>query len=346
MVPDRDRSPVSAVLAEPLRSRRSWPPSSIVSVSIHGYHRRPTPDPAKRVGLASRIVEAIAASGWPSIDAVLLPGGFLRLPDPIGYLDAEGRTAALMGRRTASELGALTARLNPSCTLVAGVDFKPFNRKVGGDQFVAAWRTGDLVALARKTFPADGDTDGSGPVYPVYEEDFASSSRVIMVGSGRRAILLGCYDAFGVRSAAHPRFANLTAIRLARDRIGTLHRPTMELRRGLLGQWRAMVAEQSPDLALAAIHNFIRPGADGYWQRHGIAGASAALGGVPVIGAAHFNEALPASPEQSPLAATGVPVGHLDEGAWRRPHIWRPAASLTLTEADGVPTALIRRLDL
>lgn len=346
MVPDRDRSPMPAALADPRRSRRSWPPSSIVSVSIHGYHRRPTPDPAKRVDLASKIVEAIAASGWTSIDAVLLPGGFQRLSDPIGHHDQQGRVAALMRRRPVADLGALSAHLGPSCTLVAGVDFKPFNRKVGGDQFVAAWRGGDLVALARKTFPADGDTDGSGPVYPVYEDDFASPSRAITFGSGRRALLLGCYDAFGVRSLAHPRFANLTAIRLARDRIGTLRRPSMELRRAYLGQWRAMVAEQAPDLALVAIHNFIRPGADGYWQRHGIAGASAALGGLPVIGAAHFNEGLPPSPEQSPLASIDVPTGHLDEGAWRRPHAWRPAASLTLTDADGVPVALTRRFDL
>ncbi len=346
MVPDRDRSLMPAVLAGPLRSRRSWTPGSIIAVSIHGYHRRPTPDPAKRVALASRIVEAIAASGWTSIDAVLLPGGFLRLADPIGHFDEEGRAAALMRRRTVADLGTLSAHLSPSCTLVAGVDFKPFNRKVGGDQFVAAWRGGDFVALARKTFPADGDTDGSGPVYPVYEDDFASPSRVITLARGRRAILLGCYDAFGVRSVAHPRFANLTAIRLARDRTGTLHRPSMEVRRAFLGQWRAMAAEQAPDVALVAIHNFIRPGADGYWQRHGIAGASAALGGIPVIGAAHFNEGLPILAEQNPLAATDVPTGHLDEGAWRRPHAWRPAASLTLTDADGVPIALIRRFDI
>ena len=194
--------------------------------------------------------------------------------------------------------------------------------------------------------PADGDTDGSGPIYPVYEEDFASPTRVITLGSGRRAILLGCYDAFGVRSLAHPRFANLTAIRLARDRTGNLRAPSMELRRGFLREWRAMVAEQAPDLGLVAIHNFIRPGADGYWQRHGIAGASAALGAVPVIGAAHFNEGLPILAGLSPLASIDVSTSHLDEGAWRRPHAWRPAASLTLPDADGVPVALIRRFDL
>ena len=153
MVSDRDRSPMPTALADPLRRPRSWPPSSIVSVSIHGYHRRPTPDPAKRVALAARIVEAIAASGWPSVDAVLLPGGFLRLADPIGHLDEEGRAAALMRRRTVHDFGALSAHLGPSA-LVAGVDFKPLSRKVGGDQFVAAWRGGGLVALARKTFPA------------------------------------------------------------------------------------------------------------------------------------------------------------------------------------------------
>ncbi|MBL8569551.1 MAG: hypothetical protein JNK84_10745 [Phreatobacter sp.] len=298
--------------------------------------------------MAERIIDAIALSGWGDVEAVLLPGGFLRLPDPIGHLDETARREALLSRPMVRALGELSRRLAGRAGppfLVVGIDLKPLNRRIGGDQMVAAWRDGELVALTRKTFPANGDTDGWGPVYPVYEEDFSSPSRMVVLPRGRRAVLLGCYDAFGVRGIIHERHADLTAMRLARDRVNGLHRPSIALRRYFLARCRALMAAHPPDLALIAIHNFIRPGADGYWQRHGIAGASAALGGIPVIGASHFNEALPQDPDRSPLAAAGVPQTHLDQGGRREPHAVRPDASIVLHGRDGSPLAIIRRFD-
>jgi hypothetical protein len=350
MVQDRDRPRM------PRRGRSgSSPPSlslpfaSIVSVSIRGFHRRPTPDPEARVQMAERIVDAIAGSGWDEVEAVLLPGGYLRLPDPVGHLDESGRRSALLDRPVVQALGGLSRRLrrNGATPLfVVGIDLKPFNRRIGGDQMVAAWRDGELVSLARKTFPANGDTDGWGPVYPVYEADFRNPSRVVTLASGRRALLLGCYDAFGVRGIVHERHADLTAMRLARDRDGELRAPSMAIRRGFLNGWRSLIAAHPPDLALVAIHNFARPGADGYWQRHGLAGASAALGGIPVIGASHFNEALPASPGQSVLASSGVPLTHLARGNRREPHVLGPSSSITLRWHRGERLVLIRRFQL
>jgi hypothetical protein len=120
----------------------------------------------------------------------------------------------------------------------------------------------------------------------------------------------------------------------------------MAQRRTSLARWSALIAANPPDLALCAIHGFKRPGMDGYWQRHGIAGASAALHGIPVIGASHFNKALPRTADRSVLAAAGVPLSHLELGPHRPMHALAPAEGFTLADDDGRPVALLRRFDL
>lgn len=349
MVKDRDRPPMAEAVPALRAQQESEAGPSIVSVSIRGTHRGPRPDRPERLRLATRIMQAVAASGWTGIDAILLPGGYLRLSRPIGHRDEDGRRDALLGRRSIAALEAASREWrsgDPVPLLVAGIDLKPASKRVGGDQMVLAWRDGDLVGLARKTFPSHGDTDGSGPVYPVYDQDFASPWRFVPLPSGGKALLLGCYDAFGTRSLADARHADLAAMRLARDRIGDLHRPSLALRRYFLARWRALLAAHPPELALCAIHGFRRPGMDGYWQRHGIAGASAALGGIPVIGAAHFNKVLPASIERSVLAAASVPLSHLDLGPHRPMHALSPVEGFTLAGENGKAVALIRRFIL
>jgi hypothetical protein len=338
MIEDRERPPAPA--SGPLSPR-----GRVVSISIRGFHRRPTPKPSGRLDLYERIVARLTSSVWLPVDAVLLPGGFLRLDDPIGHLDGAGRAKALLRRPAVLALNAIGADLPGSPVLVVGIDFKPLNRRIGGDQFVSAWQHGRLVGLARKTFPANGDTDGRGPVYPVYEQDFADPSRVITLPSGMRALLLGCYDAFGARGTVSQRFVDLSGIRALGGPYGAVRLATSSDRRALLGEWQRMMAATPCDLALVAVHNFLRPGADGYWQRHGIAGASSALG-VPVIGASHFNEALPVEPPTSVLAAADVPAGHLDEGPNRRPHKLLPVDHWTLDGPDGEPVALARLFSL
>jgi len=95
-------------------------------------------------------------------------------------------------------------------------------------------------------------------------------------------------------------------------------------------------------MALACIHNFDAPGRDSYWQRHGIAYASAALGGGLALGAAHFNYTLPAA-GSSTLAAFKVRRSHLSAGAHRPAHRHEALASVFI-EGDGrdKPRALIR----
>jgi hypothetical protein len=347
MVADRDRFLVPVSGHDP-------PPASVnlsvVSVAVLGHSARPPPIARRRGPLLIRIVEAVSGhADWPAVDAISLPGGFLRLRKPIGSLGEHDRRSALLATKAAglcAEISHALDQRHPGTVLVVGIDTDPWSRKIGGDQLVTAWQAGALVGLARKTFPSDGDTNGKQPPYPLFDLDFASRSRFVTLRSGHRALLLGCYDAFGTRSLVHSRHADLVAMRLARDRTGDLHEPSLALRRYFLVRWRALIRAHPPDLALCAIHGFKRPGMDGYWQRHGIAGASAALGGIPVIGAAHFNKALPASIDRSVLAASGVPLSHLDLGPHRPMQALAPHEGFTAADDDGEPVALIRRFDL
>jgi hypothetical protein len=297
-----------------------------------------------------RIVEAIVdRREWPEVDAVLFPGGFFRLRNAMGALGEDDRCSALLATKVAGlclDASRVLDARHPRVMLVIGIDTNPASRKVGGDQSVAAWQAGALVGLARKTFPSDGDTNGKLPPYPVFDLDFESSSRFVNLRGGHRALLLGCYDAFGTRSVVHSRFADLVAMRLAQDRHGGLHEPSLTLRHEYLIRWRALIRAHPPDLAFCAIHGFKRPGMDGYWQRHGIAGASAALDGIPVIGASHFNKVLPSRIDSSVLAASGVPLSHLELGPHRPMHALAPSEGFTLADDNGDPVALIRRFDL
>lgn len=347
MVPDRDRSPMSAGAHNPALCPSTV---SVVSVAVLGHSARPPPIARRRGPLLLRIVEGLVdRRDWHSVDAMLLPGGFFRLRKAIGALGAGDRRSALLATKAAglcAEASRLLDAQHPGAVLIIGVDADPVSRKIGGDQLVTAWRGGDLVGLARKTFPSHGDAHGKQPPYPIFDLDFASPARIFALRGGQRVLLLGCYDAFGTRSVVHSRFADLVAMRLARDRHGGWHEPSLALRHAFLVRWRALIRAHPPDLALCAIHGFKRPGMDGYWQRHGIAGASAALGGIPVIGASHFNKALPRAADRSVLAAAGVPLSHLDLGPHRPMHALAPSEGFTLADDDGRPVALLRRFDL
>lgn len=347
MVPDCDRSRMPAGAHDPPLGPSTV---SVVSAAVLGHSARPPPIARRRGPLLMRMVEGLVdRRDWPSIDAVLFPGGFFRLRNPIGSFGEDDRRLALLATKAAglcADASRLLDARHPGAVLVIGMDADPVSRKIGGDQLVTAWQAGDLVGLARKTYPSYGDTHGQQPPYPIFNLDFASASRFVSLRSGHRALLLGCYDAFGTRSVVHSRFADLVAMRLARDRHGGWHEPSLALRREFLVRWRGLIRAHPPDLALCAIHGFTRPGMDGYWQRHGIAGASAALGGIPVIGASHFNKALPTSIDRSVLSAAGVPLSHLDLGPHRPMHALAPSEGFTVADEDGDPVALLRRFDL
>lgn len=347
MVIDRDRS---LLPANGSQTRSGTRPVSIVTVAVLGHSSRPRPVARRRGPLLLRIATAVAArNDWSSVDAVVLPGGFFRLRKAIGSFGEEERRSAVLATKAATlsaKASCILSARHSRALLVVGMDSDPVSRKVGGDHLVTAWQDGGLVSVARKTFPTHGDTHGRLPPYPVFDLDFTSPARMAPLRTGHQVLLLGCYDAFGARSIVHPRHADLMAMRLARDRTGEFHTPSIQLRRYFLARWRALILAHPPDLAFCAIHGFVRPGLDGYWQRHGIAGASAALGGIPVLAAAHFNKALPRAIDRSVLAATGIPLRHLDLGLHRRMHAHNPNDGFCLLDGDGGPLALIRRFDV
>jgi hypothetical protein len=149
---------------------------------------------------------------------------------------------------------------------------------------------------------------------------------------------------FGLQ-ALHPELARkfVPAIRYLND-----GRPDMQLRhrrQELITAWRHLLRDQQVDVALAAIHRFEAPGLDGYWQRYGIASASAALHRGLAVGAAHFRRALPAI-EASTLAAAGVEPEHLKQGLRRRAHRLLPVAAFALSRDDRfAPTAVVRLIE-
>jgi hypothetical protein len=94
-----------------------------------------------------------------------------------------------------------------------------------------------------------------------------------------------------------------------------------------------------PALVAVAIHRFARPSRTGYWQRHGIQAASAALGGATVLGAAHFEERLP-GPLAATLAASMIARSYLAQGTARRARALQPIDTFEIRHAR--LTALVR----
>lgn len=325
---------------------RDVAPLHIVTVCVRGRDTYPMPRMSKRVLLLDRLIEALAQqSTWPEVDAILLPGGFFRLPAPIGRLQPIERRA-ILGGQDAGLAGAAASRLLsrqwPGITLVIGIDSEPLSSRLAGDQLVAAWQNGELVGLARKAFPVASETSGKYPVFWSALDDANDPDRTVSLRHGQRALLLACYDGFAVRALHGPRFADLSALRLVSDAKGRIRRPEQGERQEHLQRWLAMLQAIPPDLGLIAIHEFDRPGRDGYWQRHGIAGASSALKGAPILGAAHFRRSLPASFVRSSLAAQHVPLLHLEQGQHRLAHRLVPHDGFVLPSGSAKPALLAR----
>jgi hypothetical protein len=166
---------------------------------------------------------------------------------------------------------------------------------------------------------------------------------MVTLPSGAKAILSACYDLFGLTETpgeASSRYHAIRALRSGQKILRMGDQGFKQLRRQCLADWTNLLAREKPDLAIATIHGFERPGLDGFWQRHGIASASAAMQGRFVVGAAHFEDWLPAS-GQSTLASMGVPRRHLTAGTARKAHRLAPKDTV-LIEKNGEPLALVR----
>src|SRR3954465_14948435 len=278
--------------------------------------------------LLNRVVEAvISCVDWHPVDAIVFPGGFFRSPVYVGKRSHSERAAALEALDFGHAVMGAAYRLDgahPGALIVVGIDSVPYSSDDHGDQLCVAFSPYGVVGIGRKVWPADGDTNWDGrPPVVCYPADFGSPHRIVTLANSSRALLCACYDVFGVAEAI----------------VG----PTARIR-----YLRYLAPDQRVDVALTAVHRFQQPGRDIFWQRHGLATASAALGGGLAVGAAFFTNRLPDGRNRwsSPLAACGVPGEHLSQGLHRPARCFEPVDLLTINgRRNGKPCALIRLFD-
>jgi predicted amidohydrolase len=283
-----------------------------------------------------------ANAKWHPIDAIVLPGGFFWLSRTLGAASFERRIELISQERFADPITATLRalqQLSPGLRLIVGIRAKPSDRRERTEQASVAFDLNGVIGVARKIFPTYGETRGRRFMSPVLD-DFRSEERFVALPNGSLALLNSCYDLFGTADLATGRLARraiIRALRTKRRRLSENDDVFRASRDESLRAFSELVAAKAPDVLLATIHAFQRAGLDGYWQRHGIARASAGFRGALTVGAAHFLEGLPQA-DGSTLSASKVPKRELDAGVSRRAHALAPlfSAPLITSGASGL----------
>ncbi len=291
----------------------------------------------RRLELLAKLVKEIDQR-WENLDAVVFPGGFLRLDESIGHLCYADRVQALnvAGFVAPIKKAVRVLRRSPGVLITFGVDGPNYPNGDGGDQFCVAADKSGIIGLGRKIFPVAGDEAES---LLCYDADFRERQRVVKLPTDRKAILSACYDMFGVAERGNidgTRANNIRAIGSYQDQVergGS--RFNNKFAQNMVTFDRLL---DGVTIGIAAIHYFDGH-ATGFWQRHGIAACSAALGSGFAVGAAHFRQ-LPLQANSSTLAAAQVPSAHLTAGIRRQTHGWTPTEHFEFRSQDGA--ALIR----
>jgi hypothetical protein len=327
----------------------------VVTVCVLGRKPKRPKHNSRSIRLLGRVVDAIISRvDWHPIDAIVFPGGFFRSPVYIGNQSHSERVAALEALDFGQAVMAAAYRLDgalPGALLVVGIDSVPYSTDDHGDQMCVAFSPYGVIGIGRKVWPADGDTNWDGrPPVVCYPADFASPHRIVTLANGSRALLCACYNVFGVAEAivgptVRMRYIRYLAPNWRDDSAGA---GFVAVRQRLVAEWGQLLTDQRVDVVLTAVHRFQQPGRDVFWQRHGLATASAALGGGLTVGAAFFTDRLPDGRERwsSPLAACGVPMEHLSQGLHRLARCFEPVDLLTINgRRNGKPRALVRLFD-
>ncbi len=318
----------------------------LVSVCLAGTTAKSVSDNKRRIDLLAEVIETITTHvAWHPIDAVIFPGGLFRLDTPIGRKPFEERAKAIASRPFSSAVIKAASALDEQmkgALVVFGMFAESRGAKERDDQACVAVNSKGVVGLSRKIFPVDSDTDGR--TYLVQSvADFSSAERFISLPNGSTAVLSACYDLFGLAEDPEKPTVRTRAVRRlwnGKQLVQVGDEGFRALRAECMVSWRQQLADRKPGVAIATIHGFERSGRDGYWQRHGIAAASAALGGGLVVGAANFTHGMPTA-DKSTLAARRVPRSHLPDALHRPARALQPMDSLQLP-AEGETKALIR----
>jgi hypothetical protein len=286
--------------------------------------------------LLADVVKAIN-DRWGKLDAVVFPGGFLRLDRHFGPLSYGNRIEALNSAGLVAPFKEAVAALDrsPGVLIVFGVDGPSYPNGNGGDQLCIAAALSGIVGIGRKIFPVRNEAAS----LLCYDADFCEAQRIVELPSGRRAILSACYDMFGVAEFGDISGARAKKIQLIGRHEDQLNRSEYGFKNRLsenLRKFRTLL--HGVTVGIAAIHGFDSP-KTGFWQRHGLATCSAALDGGFAVAAAHFRK-LPNQATSSTLAAARVPKQHLRDGHHRQAHGWVPNDDFTYRR--GPWTSLIR----
>lgn len=303
----------------------------IVTVAVQGSPLKHVRDNDQRLDFLRSVLLAVDER-WDSLDAVIFPGGYLRLPAFIGHLAHRGRASALRG---AGFLKPIVSAINhlrrsPGAIVVTGMTSPSPGRGEWGDQLCCAWSRDGIAGFGRKIFPVARGADPESDGFVISTADFDSPSRVVQLASGHQAVLAACFDIFGVAESVRRNGVQANGIWWLREDGDTSWWAASHAdRTSCVGRWESLLKRMRVTVALSSIHLFTRQAS--YFQRHGVATASAALSGY-AVGAAHFHQ-LPSNPEISTLAAEGVPRSHLLQGVERRSHSWEPADFIRLGPA-------------
>ncbi len=313
----------------------------LATLCVQGQPAASTKDNADRAIVLTELTRILSEQGdWHPIDAILLPGGFFRLARAVGASSFPRRRELIGKERITGSISAALAKLDPlspGLRLVMGVRATPRDPSESVEQVCLAFDRTGLIGAARKMFPTRGEGGRRKFMSPCIE-DYRSAKRFIELPNGSTALLNACYDLFGVADVGTDTATRRHAIcRIihSRGRTKAGEEGFRAIRDEALSDWAQLLADRQPDVLLAAIHFFQSPGRDGYWQRHGIATASASTNGALALGAAHFGGCLPDS--GSTLAACRVPRSHLQDGVERQARSLAPLRTLTFEAPNGRP---------
>lgn len=324
-------------MRRPTRSPR------LAALCVLGDTASSAQDNKARIDLLHALEEALQKHhDWHPLDAILLPGGFFWLSTALETAPFDRRATRIRQSSFAEPIFAVLHRLSehsPGIKLITGVMAQSRDKRERTEQACVAFDQQAVVGVARKIFPTYAESRGRRVMSPVID-DYSSPHRFVTLTNGSVAALHACYDLFGTAdlgTGGDTRRAAIRTMRSARGRF-TERDDGFRLDRAYrISQWHALLSERAPDVLLTSIHGFQRPGLDGYWQRHGIARASAALSGALALGAAHFLKALPES--GSTLASYRVPRIALTAGVSRRAYSLAPVATLSVS-ASGIDSRL------
>jgi hypothetical protein len=318
----------------------------VVSVNVVGCPALRASSTEVRLDFIVSITRAIRRHGWTNLDAIIFPAGFLRTDHWLATMTASARRTALDQSVVGEVARVAASKLNdgsPGCILVMGIDthrYQPWGFR--GDQAAAAFNTGGCIAVTRKVFPVDGDTNEWGrAAYLLDRQDADGDERFFPLANGQRAMIAVCYDAFALSELALGPTGKLRAMRYRTDPVSGWAEFEPAERHDWLDALRDQIAHRAPRVLLNPIHGFVRPGSCRFWQRHGLASASSYLDGALCVGAAHFKSRLPL-PHESWLATAKVPRDHLKRGNLRRSHEKRPQDAFELKHRRTGRCALLR----